>query len=129
MTQDRALPAPQPNPETQAYWDAAMQGRLLLRRCNACGKIHFYPRSICPFCFSDETHWLESKGVGAIYSYSIMRRGGSPYALAYVTLDEGPTLMTNIVDCDLASLRIGQRVRVVFKPSDNGYRIPVFTPI
>jgi uncharacterized OB-fold protein len=66
--------------------------------CNACGKIHFYPRSICPFCFSDETHWLESKGVGAIYSYSIMRRGGSPYALAYVTLDEGPTLTTDEMD-------------------------------
>ena len=128
MTQDRALPAPQPNPETQAYWDAAKEGRLLVRRCNACGEIHFYPRSICPFCFSDDTQWLESKGDGVIYSYSVMRRGAAPYALAYVTLDEGPTLMTNIVDCDLASLRIGQRVRVTFKQSDNGFRIPVFTP-
>jgi uncharacterized OB-fold protein len=129
MTPDLVLPAPQPNPETQAYWDAARQGRLLLRRCNACGEVHFYPRSICPFCFSDDTHWLESKGAGAIYAHSVMRRGASPYALAYVTLDEGPTLMTNIVDCDLASLRVGQRVRVAFKPGDNGYRIPVFTPI
>ncbi len=128
MTQDRAMAGPRPNPETQAYWDAAKEGRLLLRRCNACGEIHFYPRSICPFCFSDDTQWLESKGAGVIYSYSVMRRGVAPYALAYVTLDEGPTLMTNIVDCDLASLRIGQRVRVTFKQSDSGFRIPVFTP-
>jgi hypothetical protein len=128
MTQDRAMAGPWPDPETQAYWDAAKEGRLLVRRCNACGEIHFYPRSICPFCFSDDTQWLESKGDGVIYSYSVMRRGAAPYALAYVTLDEGPTLMTNIVDCDLASLRIGQRVRVTFKQSDNGFRIPVFTP-
>jgi uncharacterized OB-fold protein len=126
MTQTRRMPAPQPNPETQAFWDAAKQGRLLLRRCSACGKVHFYPRTICPFCFSDDTAWLESKGLGTVYAFSVMRRG-PPFALAYVTLDEGPTMMTNIVDCELDALRIGQRVRAVFKETDGDYRLPVFT--
>jgi len=123
------MPGPRPNPETQAFWDAARQGRLLLRRCRACGEVHFYPRTICPFCFSDDTEWLESKGAGMIYSYSVMRRGAAPFALAYVTLDEGPTMMTNIVDCDFDALRIGQRVGVTFRPSDTDYSVPVFTPI
>jgi hypothetical protein len=127
MSQERRMPAPQPNPETQAFWDAARQGRLLLRRCKACGEVHFYPRTICPFCFSDDTEWLDSKGLGAVYAFSVMRRG-PPFALAYVTLDEGPTMMTNIVDCDLNAVHIGQRVRVVFKPGEGEFLIPAFTP-
>ncbi|MDB5452151.1 MAG: DNA-binding protein, partial [Caulobacteraceae bacterium] len=62
--------------------------------------------------------WIESGGQGVIYSYSVTRRGTpTPYCIAYVTLDEGPTMMTNIVDCDLDQVRIGQRVQVVFKPT------------
>ena len=57
-----------------------------------------------------------------------MRRVPVPYALAYVTLDEGVTMMTNIVDCDLDAIRIGQRVRVAFKPSEGGPPVPMFTP-
>jgi uncharacterized protein len=59
----------------------------------------------------------------------VMRRASPPYALAFVTLAEGPTMMTNIVDCDLDGLRIGQKVRVTFQQTDTGYRAPVFTPL
>ena len=52
----------------------------------------------------------EASGNGTIYTYSVMRRAPMPYAIAYVTLDEGPTMMTNIVDCDLDEIRIGQAV-------------------
>jgi uncharacterized OB-fold protein len=57
-----------------------------------------------------------------------MRRAPVPYALAYVTLDEGVTMMTNIVDCDLDAIRIGQSVRVVFKATEDGPPVPMFTP-
>ena len=57
-----------------------------------------------------------------------MRRAEVPYAIAYVTLDEGVTMMTNLVDCDFDTLKIGQRVRVVFKPTDGGPPVPTFTP-
>ena len=127
--QTRKISAPQPNPETQPYWDAAAAGELVLKKCNACGELHFYPRSICPFCFSDDTTWQEASGEGTIYTYSVMRRGAPvPYAIAYVTLAEGVTMMTNIVDCDLDAVRIGQKVRVVFKPSEGGPPVPMFTP-
>ena len=66
---------------------------------------------------------------GTIYTYSVMRRTPVPYAIAYVTLQEGVSMMTNIVDCDLDKIRIGQTVRLVFKPSDGGPPVPMFAPI
>ncbi len=125
---ERKIPAPEANPETRPFWDAAAEGRLLIGKCRSCGKPHYYPRAICPLCGSDATELVQASGRGSIYSYSVMRRVPVPYALAYVTLDEGVTMMTNIVDCDLDAIRIGQRVRVVFKPSDGGPPVAMFTP-
>jgi uncharacterized OB-fold protein len=125
---ERKIPAPEANPETRPFWEAAAAGRLLIGKCPACGKPHYYPRAICPFCGSAPTEWVAAAGRGIVYSYSVMRRLPVPYALAYVTLAEGVTMMTNIVDCDLDAIRIGQRVRLVFKPSEGGPPVPMFTP-
>jgi hypothetical protein len=125
---ERKIPAPPVTPETEPFWSAAAAGRLLIKRCRSCGQAHFYPRTICPFCFNDTTDWLEASGRGTVYSYSVMRRAPVPYAIAYVTLEEGVTMLTNIVDCDLDALRIGHAVRVVFKPTEGGPPVPMFTP-
>jgi uncharacterized OB-fold protein len=124
----RKITAPPVNQETQPFWDAAAQGKLLYKKCAACGEPHFYPRNHCPFCFSDRTEWQEASGRGTVYTYSVMRRASVPYCIAYVTLAEGPTMMTNIVDCDLDKVQIGQPVRLVFKLSDGGPPVPMFTP-
>ncbi|HSL48523.1 MAG TPA: Zn-ribbon domain-containing OB-fold protein [Candidatus Deferrimicrobiaceae bacterium] len=124
----RKILAPTPTPETAPFWDAAAKGRLLVKSCVACGRAHHYPRPRCPFCGSDRTEWKDSAGRGTIYSFSVMRRATPPYVIAYVTLDEGPTMMTNLVDCDFDGLRIGQPVRVVWTPTDGGPPVPMFTP-
>ncbi len=90
--------------------------------------MHWYPRAICPFCASDKIEWRAASGKGTIYTYSVMRRAKEPYAIAYVTLAEGPTMMTNIVDCDFDVLRVGQPVTVVFKDTENGPPVPMFKP-
>ncbi|MDA8050333.1 MAG: Zn-ribbon domain-containing OB-fold protein [Rhodospirillales bacterium] len=126
--EERKLPAPEPNPETAPYWDAAKNGTLFVRRCAACGRAHHYPRTLCPFCFSDKTEWQAASGNGTVYSFSVMLRAPAPYAIAYVTLDEGTTMLTNIVDCDFESIRMGMRVRLVFKPTEGGAPLPMFTP-
>jgi hypothetical protein len=126
QAQDRPIPAPPVNPETQPFWDAAAAGKLLVKRCTACGEAHHYPRARCPFCGSDATEWIEASGRGTVYSFSVFRRAPVPYAIAYVTLAEGPTMLTNIVDGDLDAIRIGQAVRVVFKPTDGGPPVPTF---
>ena len=125
---ERTYPAPEPNPETKRFWEAAAQGQLLLKKCGDCGEVHYYPRALCPFCGSDRTDWQPASGHGTVYSWSVMRRAETPYAIAYVALDEGVTMMTNIVDCDLDGIRIGQPVRVVFKPTAGGPPLPAFTP-
>ena len=129
MAAERAIPAPAANPENAPYFEAAGRGRLLLKQCDACKAFHFYPRVLCPFCFSDRTQWRDASGRGAVYSYSVMRRGVAvPYAIAYVTLDEGVTMLTNLVECDFDSLRIGMKVRVVFRLAEGGLSVPMFAP-
>ncbi len=123
----RKIFAPTPTPETARFWEAAAKGKLLVKTCAACGRAHHYPRPLCPFCGSGQTEWKESAGRGVIYTFSVMRRASPPYAIAYVTLDEGVTMMTNLVDCDFDALRIGQPVRVVFAASDGGPPVPMFT--
>lgn len=126
--QQRELGAPALNPGDEVYFDAAREGRLLVKRCTACQAFHFYPRPLCPHCFSDATEWVEARGTGTIYTFSVTRRAGPiPYAIAHVTLSEGVTMMSNIVDCDLDEIRVGQEVRVVFKPSADGGQLPCFT--
>ena len=77
-TQERKIPAPEPSPETRPFWEAATAGRLLIGTCKACGKPHYYPRALCPFCGNDATEWVAASGRGAVYSYSVMRRNHSP---------------------------------------------------
>ncbi|MEJ1974923.1 MAG: OB-fold domain-containing protein [Acetobacteraceae bacterium] len=124
---EHILPAPPASPESAAFVAAAKEGRFLIRRCTACGKPHWYPRAVCPFCFG-ETAWEEASGKGVVYSYSVMRRVDPPFAIAYVTLAEGPVMMTNLVDCDFNALKIDQAVTLVFKPSADGTPVPCFTP-
>ena len=128
MTNPRVVPAPHPHPDTQAFWEAAEKRQFLIRTCTACGRAHWYPRTICPFCAS-ATRWTEASGRGIIYAFSIMRRAEVPYAIGYVTLTEGPSMLTNFVQCDFERLAIGQDVKVVFIPSHNGPLVPAFTPV
>ena len=125
---ERKFPAPTVYPDNTAFWEATNAGKLLIKHCTACNKPHWYPRPQCPFCMSSETVWKESAGSGTIYTYSVTRRGVPvPYAIAYVRLDDGITMLTNIVDCDLDAIRIGARVKVVFRESDGGPKVPAFT--
>ena len=125
---EQKVPIPAINEESAPFWEGTLNDKLLIKRCNGCGEHHWYPRSKCPFCHSLDTAWVESGGEGVIYSYSTMRRVAEPFTLAYVTLDEGVSLMTNIVDCDPDTLAIGQRVAVVFRQSED-CKVPYFTPV
>ena len=120
--------APDTNPEVKPYWDACNEGRLVLRKCGGCGKVHYYPRGICPFCFSTDGSWVNASGKGKVYSFSVMERANPPFTMAYVTLEEGVTMMTNIIDTDFSKIKIGQDVKVVFLDSDTGQKVPMFTP-
>jgi uncharacterized OB-fold protein len=127
-------PLPSPNPETAEFWAATGEGRLLLKRCLSCGTVIWYPRALCPACKSTETEWIAAAGTGSVYSFTVSRRGegayreAAPYVLAYVELDEGPRLMTNIVGCAVDEVSVGQRVIVVFDDTGEGSALVRFRP-
>jgi len=132
MSKPSASSAAGPGPKyfvaEQPFAEAAERGVLALPKCTDCGRKHWYPRPFCPFCWSDAIAWEPSSGKGTIYSFSILRHPTAPYSIAYVTLDDGPTLMTSIVDCPFEALRIGGRVRLVLRKDENGRPWPAFTP-
>ena len=113
--------AAEPNSENLQFFEGAEQRRLVLPRCTACGFVIWFPREICPECGSQDVDWFEASGNGSIYSCTVTRRipgswgKAAPFVLAYVELDEGPRVMTNIVDCDPEQVAIGDRVKAVFE--------------
>ncbi len=126
--------APPINPDSKPFWDATAEDRLLLPRCDRCSTVIWYPREFCPACGSLDVSWFEASGRGSVYSFSIVRKGenmytaAAPYVLAYVELEEGPRIMTNIVDCDVEDVAIGQAVSVVFHDTGQGQKLPRFAP-
>jgi uncharacterized OB-fold protein len=126
---NRAIPAPKEDPTTKPFWDAARAGTFLIGKCKDTGKHFWYPRGCSPFTLSNNVEFVAAKGTGTIYSFTVMR-SKEPHAPAYVELDEGPRMFTNIVDCDLDGLKIGQKVKLVFKATeDGGAPVPMFTPV
>ena len=121
------LPAPVVFPGDEPFWQAASQGRLLIKHCPNCNRSHFYPRQHCPLCGHHETHWREASGRAKIYSFSIMGRAARPTAPAIVELEEGVRLSTVVVDADLHALRIDDPVTLRFLPTEQGMQALAFT--
>ena len=128
-TKTRVLPSPGIGPDNEPFIAAAREGRFMLRHCDDCRRTHWYPRAVCPHCMSSSTSWKAASGRGTVYSFSTMQRVDPPYTLAYVTLAEGPTMLTNLVDTAPAAWRIGMQVQVRFEASEDGTPVPVFAPL
>ncbi|MCU1344057.1 MAG: hypothetical protein JWL70_323 [Acidimicrobiia bacterium] len=121
--------------EGRPFWDAAREGRLVIMRCNACGDAYMYPRPFCPKCWSDDVSWEDASGRGTVYTYSTVFMNdlppfGSrlPYVAAAIDLEEGPRIMSNLVECDPADLRVGMAVEVTFTELTPEITAPVFRP-
>ena len=133
MEPDRPLPQPM-TPEAKPYWDATAEGRLLLQRCSGCRAVIWYPRGFCPECSGSAIEWFEASERGVVYSFTVNRRGPGPYAeagayvIAYVELEEGPRVLTNIVDVDLERLAVGDAVEAVFDDTGEGTALVRFRP-
>ena len=126
-------PAPEITKQSEPFWQACKEGRLLIMNCKQCGKPFFYPRRSCPSCWSEEVEWLESKGRGTIWTLSevaISLWGDAwddavPYTVAVIDLDEGVRMASRLVG--VSNWKIGDRVQVSFQPGENGVVMPYFT--
>lgn len=133
-------PMPQfPEPDTADFWEAVKRHELTYQQCNGCEGIVFTPRAHCTSCGSPDLTLKVSKGEGVVYTFSVVRQNRNPafvdlgaYAVAYIDLDEGFRMMSNVVGVEdpTTDIRCGQRVRVEFERQESGdYPIPVFRPI
>jgi|DewCreStandDraft_2_1066082.scaffolds.fasta_scaffold00520_22 uncharacterized OB-fold protein len=137
MTQADQRPLPVPQPESDFYWEKCREHELWLRRCNDCQKAYFYPRDICPHCFSRNVTWVKASGRGTVFTYAIVHRPPTPafrdkvpYVVAIVELEEGPKIPTNLVgiEPDPAKIRVGMPVVVDFEDVSPTISLPVFRP-
>ena len=135
MTDDAPRrPAPIVTDDSAVFWDAARDGRLVAQRCGGCKKLRHPPRPMCPRCRSLEIEIAELSGKGSVYSYAILHHPQNP-AFDYpvlgvlIDLDEGIRVVSNIVDVDKDAIRVGMRVEVLFVPTANDRRVPVFRPL
>ena len=125
---------PTPTPETMHYWDGCKAGKLLLQRCCDTGKAYFPPRPFSPYTGSRKVEVFEASGRAKLYSYVIHHRPvpgfEPPYAIAVVELEEGPRMMTNILDCPQTpeALQLDMPLEVVFHPIDDEVSLPYFRP-
>lgn len=128
MAFDRTPPAPAESPDNKVYFEGCRAGKLILGRCQDTGSLFHYPRHVSPFTLSNNVAFVEAAGTGTIYSFSVAR-GKEPYCVAYIQLDEGPVMLSNVVECDLDALKVGQKVRVKFRATEgDGAPVPVFVP-
>lgn len=124
---------PQPTDLTRPFWEAAQEYRLTAQYCQSCRQAQCYPRPFCVKCGSDQIEWKTLSGKGRIYTYTINYRAPNafmktrlPYAVAVVDLDEGIRMMGNIVEGDLADIKIGKPVHVVFETLSETLKLPQF---
>ena len=122
-------PKPAANWETRAYWEGCGRHELVLQRCRQCQTVQHRPRAVCAGCLGNDIEHFVASGRGSVYTYTITHQNGVPpfrdalpYVLAYVDLEEGPRLMTNIVDCEPGQVAIGMPVVVDFQDVEGGER-------
>ncbi|HJM88614.1 MAG TPA: Zn-ribbon domain-containing OB-fold protein [Dehalococcoidia bacterium] len=138
MTQETLPPKPLPTPDfdTEPFWTALKEHELRLQRCADCEKAYFYPRSLCPHCWSDNVQWERMSGRGTVYTYTIVRRAPHraftddvPFVIAVVELEEGPRMPVNLVDCPVDDVRVEMAVEIVFEDINDEITMPRFRPI
>jgi uncharacterized OB-fold protein len=134
MAREIEHPRPVADWETRGYWEGAGRHELVLQRCKSCGAVQHRPRAQCAKCLGAIEHFVAS-GRGTVYTFTVTEqnqappfRDAVPYVLAYVELEEGPRVLTNVVGCAPDEVRIGLPVRAEFRTAADAFGVPVFRP-
>jgi len=131
-------PLPEITPVTQPFWEAAANRRLVMQRCRDCGSWVWCPRPACVECGGERLEWTRLSGRGAVFAFTVIRevvgralRGFAsdiPYVTAWIDLEEGPRICSNIVGCPIDNVTIGMAVEVIFEEAAQGIFLPKFRP-
>lgn len=129
-------PLPRLDEENRPFWEACARHELYVQKCRRCGTVLYYPRAFCPEDLSTDLEWIKCSGKGTVYTYTATYQNQSagfrntlPYIMAYVELEEGVRMLTNIVDCTPEEVSIGMPVEVAFEDATPEISIPLFRPV
>jgi uncharacterized OB-fold protein len=133
---DTKKPLPHLDEENRWFFEACARHELTLQKCSSCGTVRFYPRALCPSCTSSKTDYVRASGRGRVYTFTVTHQNQAPgfrdelpYVMAYVELDEGPRILTNIINTPPGEVKIDLPVEVVFEDIDENFAIPKFQRI
>ena len=129
-------PLPRLNADNRPFWEGCRKHELRFQQCGNCCHVQWPPSSLCPRCHSTDVRWLISKGTGRIFTFAVYHTAyhpgfapDLPYTTAVVVLDEGPRLLTNIVDCPPGEVKCDMPVEVVWVDIDDAITLPKFKPL
>jgi uncharacterized OB-fold protein len=133
-------PLPHITTEAKPFWDAAAQQKLAMQRCQDCHAYIWTPRPACYECGSERLEWAQLSGRGEIYSFTVIRqivgRAASkafepdvPYVVAWIDLEEGPRMISNVTGCPVEDVQIGMKVSVEFEQQSAEIWLPRFKPL
>lgn len=121
--------------DSESWWQAIQDHRLVINACGACGRNSLYVRPFCPHCWSEDVTLSPASGRARLYTWSVIHQNAAPfdvrtpYVVAMVDLAEGPRLMTEIADCPIEDLRPDLELAIAFRDDDAGFTVPVFRPV
>ena len=124
---------PRIDEENKWFWEACARHELILQKCRACSTLRYTPRALCPACLSAETDYVRSSGRGRVYTFTVTVQNQAPgfreelpYVLAYVELDDGPRILSNVVGIPPEEVSVGMPVAVEFEDVAEGLSLPKF---
>src|SRR4051812_29013581 len=130
------LIVPKADALTEPYWEGARGRKLLFQRCRRCHHTWHPPTPICPNCRAKDYEWAASKGRGLVYSFTVVEHAAhvavadrTPYLVALVTLEEGPRVVSNILNCPMEQVTVGMPVTVTFQEIMPDVVLPQFEPL
>jgi uncharacterized protein len=128
-------PLPQIDEVNHPFWEKTRRGELYLQRCQDCGHIWYPASTNCPKCLSTNFEWRAMSGRGTVWSFVVYHHcwhpgfeKDIPYNVAMIQLEEGPIVITNIVNVPNDSIKVGMPVNVVFEPATEQVTLFKFTP-
>ncbi|WP_203336977.1 Zn-ribbon domain-containing OB-fold protein [Nocardioides limicola] len=117
--------------KSAAFFDAAAEDRLVIRRCIGCRQALPPEAVVCTTCAGTDLEWVQAEGTGLLASYTVVHRAPHPayrvpYTIGVVELDEGPWLYARV---NAESPTVGLPVRVAFRHPEEGESFPVFEEV
>jgi uncharacterized OB-fold protein len=131
----KPLPRPLSPEVTRPFWEAAKRHELVIPRCTICDHLFFYPRSECPRCLSNHLEWMQASGRARLHTYTVVYqpanaafRDDTPYIYAVVQLDEGPRMVSNVVQCEIDAVRVDMPLEAIFDDVTPEWTLVKFKP-